>query len=166
MSFFHFYVRNGKAIIPTVAMTEEGFYLDIEPVSVVNLSDKQLLREKLLSAIESENRQIPTPERAEEPGSVVLEKVSVKRWDVFERQSVLFTIHSGPNAITLYETGRSQSGMWTRQSDEDKKFVPDTPLLEIVDAVIASIESHPELRKPAAGLPMLLPPALPPPKSD
>lgn len=166
MSFFHFYVRKGKAIIPTVAITEEGFYLDIEPVSIVSVSDKALLKEKLLSAIESENLRIPTPERADEPGSVVLEKVGVKRWEVFERQSVLFTFHGGPDAITLYETGRNHDGMWTRKIDEDKTFAADTPLPEIVDAVITSLENHPDLKEPAASLPMLLPPALPPPKSE
>lgn len=166
MSFFHFYVRNGKAVIPTVAITEEGFYLDIEPVSIVNVSDKELLKEKLLSAIASENPRVPTPERADEPGSVVLERVSVKRWDVFERQSVLFTIHSSPDAITLYETGRGQDGMWTRNIDQDTKFEPETPLPVIVEAIVAAIANHPEHRKPTASVPMLLPQALPPPKSE
>ncbi len=154
------------AIIPTVAMTEDGFYIDVEPVSVVSVSDLGSLKSKLLTALESENRRVPTPDRAEEPGSVVLEKVSVRRWEVFERQSVLFTIHSSPEAIILYETGRGPSGMWTRKTDEDKRFAATTPLPEIVEAVVAAVENHPEMRKSRVSLPMLLAPPLPPPKEE
>jgi len=40
---WHIYIRSGMAYIPVVAKTVAGFYLEVEPVEVVHLSDKLAL---------------------------------------------------------------------------------------------------------------------------
>jgi hypothetical protein len=156
MTFLHFYVRNRKVIIPTVAQTDEGFFIDVAPVEILPVSRTTQLRETLTSAMTSGNKEVQTPEAAT-PGSVVLEAVGIKRWEAFEKQSALYTIFSTTGSTTVYVTGRGDDGMWTQDKSNERVFAADTPKSDIVDWILKDIAQRPEANEPEARLPMLLP---------
>ncbi len=150
-------MRNRQALIPTVAQTEEGFYIDSGPVTVVELGDFSSFECALLAALGQDNPRIPTPAPADEPSSVILEKVGLKRWEAFERQAVLFTVFKSASAIFIYSTGRGLDGMWT-QSGAEVKLPVDTSDSQIVESVWQELIKLPEMNKRRETLPMLLPP--------
>src|SRR5262249_8516440 len=135
MSFFHFYLRNRKAIIPTVVMTGDGFYMDVEPVSIVPADKPDELMPALTDALGRGNDTVDTPDRTDEPGSPVLDKVGIKRWEAFERQSVLYTVHVSDQAIDLYVTGRGADGMWERRAENHRSFPLGTANEDVVEAI-------------------------------
>jgi hypothetical protein len=61
---WNFYLRNGTAYVPTVAQTEAGFYLDVEPVEVVPATDFQALQQAIKRSLNRGNPKVPTPSRA------------------------------------------------------------------------------------------------------
>ncbi len=69
---WHVYLRNGTAFIPTVAQTNAGFFLDVDPVGVVSATDTEALRHAVKQAIGRGNPKVATPTRAAFPKPVVL----------------------------------------------------------------------------------------------
>ena len=67
MMLWHVYLRKGIVFVPTVAKTEAGFFLDIDPVAVLESSDRQQVSEAIKAAILKGNRTVPTPTRAAFP---------------------------------------------------------------------------------------------------
>jgi hypothetical protein len=56
---FHIYVRKGVVFVPTTGLVENGLLRDVEPVSVVSLSNTKDVREALRATIARGNP--PTP---------------------------------------------------------------------------------------------------------
>ena len=67
-----FYFRKGKVYVPRMARTEAGYYLNIEPVAVVDTDDFGGVVSAIQAAIERGNPAVPTPSRANFPKPVVL----------------------------------------------------------------------------------------------
>jgi hypothetical protein len=89
---WHFYLRNGIAFIPTVAQTEAGFFLDVDPVAVVSATDTEALQRAIKEAVSRGNPKIPTPTRATFPKPVVLKYAKLKTWSAFEKGCLNWTI--------------------------------------------------------------------------
>jgi len=86
------YLRNGTVYVPTVAQTEAGFYMDIEPVNVVSANDSEALQRAIMEAMSRGNPIIPTPTRAASPKPTVLKYSKAKSWSAFEKQASNWTI--------------------------------------------------------------------------
>jgi hypothetical protein len=71
------YIRKGKVFVPTLAETQAGYYLDIQPVEVVEASDRTHLIQTLHKRVTDENPVIPTP-MGTYPKPVVLAPAGVK----------------------------------------------------------------------------------------
>jgi hypothetical protein len=80
----------GNRIIPTLAQTEAGFWLDIEPVEVVSASDGAAFERPILSVIERRHPQVPRPTKFGD--SIVLKYAQVKSWSQFRGSAVLWRI--------------------------------------------------------------------------
>ena len=162
MTLARFYLWSERVIIPTVARTEAGFYTDIEPIAVLEIKETTLLKESMLAVLSRANPEIPTPTRAEAPGSVVLEALELKKWAAFEKKAVLYMVHKRDEAIIVYGTGRGDNGMWTEKKSREKLFSADTPVSEIFEYVLGDMLEQPESSPPPSP-PMLM---LPPPRTD
>lgn len=132
--------------------------MDTAPVVVINLQDLDGVKSALLLAMEAGNPVVPTPQQQEEPGSVILEAVGIKRWQAFEKDAVFYTIHRGQNSIDVYSTGRGKNGLWIQDKTKHKVFKLATPLCEVVNSIVADVLEQPESKKKEPSLPMLLPP--------
>jgi hypothetical protein len=62
-----FYLRNGVVFLPTMAKTEGGYWLGVEPVDVQNVETVGALQTVLLAAIARGNPTVPTPTREDFP---------------------------------------------------------------------------------------------------
>ena len=80
----HLYLRKGKVFIPTLGHVPRGPYRDIEPVTVVDVSDADGLHQAFRETIARGNLPIgPYPRR--NPPPVVLKYAGVKSWAAFAR---------------------------------------------------------------------------------
>ncbi|SRR5579875_654347 len=157
-TFFHFYIWRSRLIIPTSARTGEGFYLDVEPVVIVSLDDVQAMKDALLEAVSQDNPLVVTPDPAALPGSVVLEKLDLRRWADFEREATLYTIHRAENSINVHVTGRGKDGMWRQAAENMMTFPPDTPLAGLVAVVAGDVLARREALARQQQVPLLGPP--------
>ncbi|HEX3799131.1 MAG TPA: hypothetical protein VH413_10560 [Verrucomicrobiae bacterium] len=116
----HLYLRNKIVYLPTVAQTEAGFYIDIEPVKVVPAAESQALQNAILEIMAKGNPVVPTPTRAAFSKPVLLNYAKVKSWSAFEKNTSVWTIDKkgGKYYIT---PGRSRA---------DKGWEDDLPQME------------------------------------
>lgn len=147
----YLYAIGQKILIPELVETDEGFFVETAPVKIFPVQDISGWKAEVYKFLSLGNRIIPTPEQSSEPGSPILEALGVKRWDDFERQAVLYTIHAGPRFISVYATGRNEERRWTTGTKE-RKFASQAPLELVVDEVVMDIIKEPE----AVPKPMLL----------
>jgi hypothetical protein len=163
MSVVRFYTYRDMVLIPTVAQAEEGFYIDVDPVTVCDTSNEQELRAALQKALATDNPVVPTPEPTDEPGSVILEKLGLRKWLLFEAEAMMYTVHCNPHSFECYSTGRAVNGTWQRRQSKHMTFERDQGLTPLLNAVIADIGWEKEAAiaaeqaKKSGGL-MLLPP--------
>ena len=142
-----------RLIVPKMAETDAGFFVDVEPLSIFECHDifhwKKHIREALVKGMAL----VETPDSAQEPGSAILEKLELNSWGEFEKHSTLFTIHQGARYTTIYATGAGDDGMWSHAKMTERKFHSRAPLEVIVDAIANDILKHPHASKP---LPLLI----------
>src|SRR3989442_938141 len=109
---WHIYLRNEKAYIPTVAQTEAGFYLDVEPVSVALASDSKAVQSTIKEAIKRGNPIVPAPSRSSFPRPVVLKYANLKSWSAFEREASCWTITEKDGCFEIKGALKAASGGW------------------------------------------------------
>lgn len=83
--FWLLILRKGRAFIPTMAKTDAGFYMGIEPVEVVDASDHSGLQEALIRSISRGNPSVSTPGRDNYPEDPLLKHAGVKSLATFEK---------------------------------------------------------------------------------
>lgn len=66
MSLIRLYVRHERLILPTVAETEAGFYVDMEPIDVFEIHEVEKWRQEIYMRLVNGNPLVPTPERSED----------------------------------------------------------------------------------------------------
>jgi hypothetical protein len=89
---WHVYVRDGYFLVPVVAQTDAGFFLDIAPVEKVRSTDDRALVAALERLFLQGNPKVETPSRGAFSTPVVLGPAAVKSWTSFEKRSICWTI--------------------------------------------------------------------------
>ena len=100
--------RKGKVFIPTMARTEAGFYLGVEPVDVLDVTDLEGVEAAIVAAVEKGNPRVPTPRRDEYKGDVLLKHAGVKSLSTFERLARTWNLskHDGAFQISPSRPGK------------------------------------------------------------
>ena len=87
-----FYIRKGKAFIPTTAHAEAGYWMSVEPVDVIEPLTLESLKVALLVTIARGNPVIPTFSRQNFPRPVMERYCGLKSLSVFERSATCWAI--------------------------------------------------------------------------
>jgi hypothetical protein len=150
MSMIKIYLWGPKQrlIVPKMAETDSGFFVEVEPLSVFECHDIFHWKKHIYDTLNKPMTVVETPDSAQEPGSMILEKLELNSWGEFERQATLFTIHLGARYSTIYATGTGEDGMWSHTLMTERKFHSRAPLQNIVDAIALDIMKHPKASKP------------------
>lgn len=139
--FWHLYLRKGSVYLPTVARTEAGFYMNIEPVRVVPVSDSEAFENAVKEMMAKGNPAIPTPARASYPKPVVLKYAQVKSWSAFERDSFNWAIEK--NGIYQIKPGRRRPDRGWEDDPEKIEALPEgTTPEEVAKRVVALVQSN------------------------
>ncbi|MBP1152672.1 hypothetical protein [Methylocaldum sp. RMAD-M] len=141
MMLWHVYLRKGIVFVPTVAKTEAGFFLDIDPVAVLESSDRQQVSEAIKAAILKGNPTVPTPTRAAFPKPVVLNYANVKSWATFERNAYCWKVTGKDSAFQLCPQRKNPSGGWEDDPTNAETFNGRTAIDELANAVADKVQS-------------------------
>lgn len=120
-NLWHFYVRKGLAYIPTVAQTEAGFFIDIEPVLTLPVSDRERLIQAIASMVSRANVCVPTPARSDYGTPVVVTAAGVKTWATFEKIAQLYKIYRTDTEYEIPRVERTDRG-WMDSPYEVKRL--------------------------------------------
>jgi hypothetical protein len=143
------FVRQGKAYLPVMALTEHGVLIGIEPVHTADLTLEALLiaLEKVSSA---GHPRIPHPTREEwrylSRRDPILRAAGVKSWRAFSQYSVVYTIGWTEQAVVIYISHLDHLGRTDYASAKKLTFPRDAPFRTIVEAILKDIRSRPELQ--------------------
>lgn len=160
MTFARFYRWKDKLIVPTVVQAEEGFYMDVDPVRVCEISDADEIRQTLSEVLARDNPKVPTPDRASQPGSAVLERLHIRKWRAFEADATMFSIYQNENGIEFYSTGPAVNGEWRVGSGKHISLPVDTERSRMVELITGELtrEADEETKPKSGGLALLPPP--------
>lgn len=165
MSILKFYKYNGQVLIPTIAPTESGLLVEVEPVICCSVDDRAELEKTILDSLHDSTWAPPEDQLQDQPEHpVILAVLGLRRWADFERKALLFTLHKSANGSTLHITGRGSDGFWSRDDSLSLLFPPDCSdevLAERIASYIAARAAQPQVR-----LLGLAPPATPDPRAD
>jgi hypothetical protein len=130
--FWMLTIRKGHAFIPTMAQTEAGFYMGIDPVEVVDASDRKAVVDAVLRAIARGNPRVPTPTRDNFPEDVLLKYANVKSLSTFEKlaQTWKFSKRQGAYLIAPYRPLKSGG------SEEDPERTEAIPTEEPLETAV------------------------------
>ena len=135
-----FYVRNGRAYIPLTAKTQAGFYIDMEPVEIVSVSDGDALELALHNAVLRGNPVVPTPTRGSFPRPVVLKYAKVKSWRLFESQATYWSLSARDHDWTFGTWKRADRG-WEPDPSAETHIEGDYSIDDIVRRLGVSVRS-------------------------
>ena len=144
MKLWHVYVRKGTLFIPAMAKTEAGFYMDVEPVIVVESANRPAILSGLKTTISQGNPVIPTPSRDTFPKPVVLSHAKVKSWAAFAKIACCWIISAEDSRYQLRKQRRSPSGGWEDDPLHIQVFDPPAGIDDLANALadqIAAAES-------------------------
>lgn len=143
----YLYGPKKKVLVPTVAETEAGFFVEIEPLNIYEHHDVDGWTRGIARAMARGSKTVPTPDGEMEPGSQILDALHLNSWSEFEKEAVLFTVHRGARYISIYATGFGEDGMWSNAAMTERQFHSRAPLEVVVDAIAKEIISHPQGHK-------------------
>jgi hypothetical protein len=138
----YLYSVGQKVIIPRMVETQDGIFVETHPVQVFDLPDLKAWKKHVYSCLSRGNALVKTPEESTTPGSSILERLNLRRWADFEKNSVMYTIHRA-GLIQIYVTGKNKEGMWTT-GDRQRTFDGRAPLELVIDEMAADLMREPE----------------------
>jgi len=134
------YLRNGVAYFPTVAKTEAGFYVLVEPVVEVSVSNVIGLRNALGDIIARDNVIIPTPKRNAFPPSLLPKHAGVKTDRAFMQGASQWAIDRKNGNYQIIGYRVHQDGYWVQDGTQKIGFPKDAPTDSVVDRMIAILQ--------------------------
>lgn len=140
---WHVYYRSRQFLVPVVAQTKAGFFLDIEPVLTVQFGDVDDLEKALVFVIAAGNPKTETPSRGSFPRPAVLGPARVKTWATFEKKSICWTITDNGSDYLVAVTGRAPSGGWVDDEGSSIRIAGRSG----ARGVVVAIRRHLEARK-------------------
>jgi hypothetical protein len=134
------YLRNGIVYVPTVAQTEAGFYLDIEPVRSIPAMDSEALQNVLKESMSVGNPICPTPLRATFPKPVILDHAKLKSWPAFEKGAQCWTIVKKEENYKI-AAGRKRSDRGWEDDPNRTEFLRNVTISAVVERIAALIKT-------------------------
>lgn len=137
----HFSILKRVVYIPTVAKTEAGFYEDIEPVAVIELSDTNTLRSVLEQRLIEGNPIIPTPKAAGRATSPILKYSPIKSLSKFDKEAAYWRIYEKGGIYEFGPLKRRIDRGWEEDPEKMRKMSSESTLDDVVDQVVKSVQA-------------------------
>ncbi|HEX6911716.1 MAG TPA: hypothetical protein VF142_15040 [Longimicrobium sp.] len=126
-------------LIPTLARTRAGFYLEGEPVEVLSAPPADDLATALLRVQERGNRTVPTPSRNRVPPPVVHGHAGIQTEREFERQARHWALEWSAETVALVPAARAPGGGFLYEAEKAERFTGPDSLLRLAERLIQLI---------------------------
>jgi hypothetical protein len=133
------YLRKGKVFIPTLGRVPGGPYRDIEPVTVVDVSDADGLHQAVRETIARGNLPVG-PYPRPNPPPVVLKHAGVKSWGAFARWASPWVIDERDGKYQIIGHRREPNN-WAQDPEQTVNFPLGTTLDQVIDRMIAILQA-------------------------
>jgi hypothetical protein len=132
------YLRNGIVYIPTVARHKsQPIYSNVDPVTVVPLSNPEDVRQALLEAIARKNVIIPDRDARTLREPPVLPKYAgVKSLTAFARGAWTWSITEEEGVYKILPYRKHSKGYWTADLERQVEFPARSTANDVVDRMI------------------------------
>ena len=133
--------RTGNVIVPTLAKTEAGYWLDIEPVELGSWSNPESVAEAVEKALARSGQVVPTPTRQNFPKPVVLPYSKARSINDFEKKYDLASIarsQDGYHSIERYKEAPESTGRVV-DSDASTTYPPEVSLNQLISILASTI---------------------------
>lgn len=137
MTAFQIYLRKGVVFVPTVARTEAGYYMGIEPLRVVPVDDSAAVQAAIKDAMSAGNPIVPTPTRANFPESNLLKYAKVRSWSAFEKNALNWTIDENAGIYKICPGRRHPEGGWEDDPERIETLPADATIEQVARRVAA-----------------------------
>ncbi len=117
------YLREGKVYIPTLGKMDQGFYREIEPVTVVDVSDTDALHAAFSETIARGTPKVPRLFRSATP-PIVPKYAGVRSWKAFASDASTWGINERGEFFELKVTERIARAAGQKITRMSKPFRP------------------------------------------
>jgi hypothetical protein len=140
-----YYFRQ-KLIFPTIAVTKAGYFLEVEPVETLALSEATPSRiAAVLDRLRARgNPVVPTPSPPDFPRPVVLDPAGVRSWRTFEKGARTWAIRWGDNGLMLVPHRRRPDRGWQEDLDRVEVFQGEGAEIALAERLPEHIETNEE----------------------
>jgi hypothetical protein len=128
-----FYLRKGIAFLPTMAKTEAGYWLMVQPVDVEAVGSANALQKSLMALFARGNPTVQTPTRRNFPRPIMERYCGMKSLSVFKRTATYWSISQDEQGFRVYAWRRSERyrGAWEENQGGQIRLPVCTPLEEV-----------------------------------
>ncbi len=141
--------------VPTVAQAEAGghlgYFMNIDPVEVVSVTDTENLQRAIKAAINKGNPVVPAPTRDTFPKPVLPKYAKVKSWSAFERGTLPWTIEEKSGIYQIAPGRKRPDRGWEDDPTKIESLPPGTTLDEVARRVVALVQSSASVASPNVG---------------
>jgi hypothetical protein len=136
-------ILNGKAYMPVYGRTENGLFMEIDPVFTCGLF-KEEMTEVLQKVRDVGHPLIQTLalEESRKHKDPMLKATNTKSWKELARQSVSYTISWSQHGLLMEMSKLDKQGRWEYDPGKTKELPLDTPLGSIVQIVLDDFYSR------------------------
>ena len=135
------YIRNGIAYVPITAKTEAGYYMNVDPVEVVPVSDTESFARAVDRVIAHGHPIVPTPTRASGfPKPVVPKYAKLGSWRAFEKGATSWKLVEKDGVYTIEQWQKREQGGWLPDPDRDEQLPQGASLDDAVRRLVERIQ--------------------------
>lgn len=130
--YCHVYLRKGDVYVPTVAETEAGFYMNVEPVAVISVANTEGLRNALREVMGRGNTIIPTPKRNAYPPSLLPRYAGVKTDHAFMQKAAHWAIDDKDGDYKIIGYRVHDDGYWVQDTAQKVDFAAGSTADDVI----------------------------------
>jgi hypothetical protein len=136
---WHVYLKDNVVFVPTTGALDKGVYREIEPVTVVPLSNTEGVRRAIQATIARGN----PPARysaGKFPPPVLLKYAGVKTWSAFARGTLTWSVEQTDGLYHIVGYRKNTKGYWERDPNQKIAFPPGTEAEAVIERMIATLQ--------------------------
>ena len=134
--YIHVYLRQGVVYMPTVARTDAGFYMNVEPVAVVPVSNTDGIRSALHELMARDATVIPTPKRNEYPPSLLPKYAGVKTDRAFMQGTAHWAVDEKEGDYRIIGYRVHKDGYWVQDAAQKIVLPTGSTIENVVEQMI------------------------------
>ena len=153
LTIWKMYRYEDSVLAPKMVKTEEGVFVETQPVSSVSADSKadivELLKDSLQADPEDASKEDLNYEiDVKDAQPVLLQVLGIKKWKDFEKRALMYTLHRSDNQLVMRVTGRGADGMWSIADSESRNFSFENSLQQICECIADEMIARRAVRAP------------------